>query len=75
MARDEEPILEEALDNLREATQRVRAIQAAMRASGLDGDPRFRDLTFRVANALAAAEAAGLEARRQRDLLRRGPDR
>ena len=46
-----------------------------MHSSGLDDDPRYRDLSFRVASAIAATEAAGLEARCRRELTRKGLDR
>ena len=39
MADNEEPILEEALDNLREATQRLRATENRMLAAGMPDRP------------------------------------
>lgn len=62
---NEESTLEEALDNLREATQRLRATQHLMRASGMLQDLNHVDLVHRVASALAMTEAAGIEARRK----------
>jgi hypothetical protein len=49
---DEDTILEEAMDNLKEAGQRIRATQSLTRLSA----------------ALVMTEAAYLEARRRRDL-------
>ena len=65
MANDEEPVLEEALDNLREATQRLRATENRMLAAGMPDRPRYRDLFVRVSAALAMTEAAFVEARRR----------
>lgn len=61
----EEIILEEALENLREAAQRIRAISNRMRATGMRKDPNHHDLSQRVASALAMTEAAGMEAKRK----------
>ena len=60
-----EPILEEALDNLREATQRLRATQTRMLAASMHEQPNFRDLFVRVSTALAMTEASIVEARRR----------
>ena len=65
MADNEEPILEEALDNLREATQRLRATENRMLAAGMPDRPGYRDLFVRVSTALAMTEAAFVEARRR----------
>ena len=65
VADDEGRILEEALDNLGEATQRLRATQNRMLAAGMPDRPRYRDLFFRVSTALAMTEAASSEARRR----------
>jgi hypothetical protein len=62
---NEESVFEEALENLREATQRLRATQHLFRASGMLQDPNHLDLVHRVASALATTEAAGIEARRK----------
>ena len=40
MAKNEEPILEEAMDSLREATQRIRAVENRMLAAGMPERPR-----------------------------------
>jgi hypothetical protein len=60
-----EPILEEALDNLREATQRLRATENRMLAAGMHELPNYRDLFVRVSTALAMTEASIVEARRR----------
>ncbi len=60
-----EPILEEALDNLREATQRLRATENRMLAAGMPELPNYRDLFVRVCTALAMSEASIVEARRR----------
>ena len=65
MAADEEPVLEEALDNLQEAAQRIRATQNRMRAAGLQDHPNFQELSTRLSVALGGTEAAYLEARRR----------
>jgi hypothetical protein len=61
---DEESILEEAMENLREAGQRIRATQASLWSPGMEPHPRYRELSHRVSTALAMTEAAYLEARR-----------
>jgi predicted RNase H-like HicB family nuclease len=65
---DEDTVLEEARDNLKEAGQRIRATQSLMRSQGLTDGEDYRDLLTRLSTALAMTEAAYLEARRQRDL-------
>jgi hypothetical protein len=65
---NEESVLEEALDNLREAAQRIRATQNVMRAQGMTEDMNYRELLTRLSTALAMKEAAYVEARRRRDL-------
>jgi hypothetical protein len=64
----EETVLEEAMDNLKEAEQRIRATQSLMRSEGMIDGENYRDLLTRLSTALAMTEAAYLEARRQRDL-------
>jgi len=64
----EDTVLEEAMDNLKEAGQRIRATQSLMRYEGLTEGENYRDLLTRLATALAMTEAAYLEARRRRDL-------
>ena len=62
---DQDPIIDEALDNLQEAAQRIRATQNRMRAAGLQEHPNFRELSTRLSVALGVTEAACLEARRR----------
>ena len=63
---DEDTILEEAMDNLREAGQRIRATQGLLRSQGMTDGENYRDLLTRLSTALAMTEAAYLEARRSR---------
>jgi hypothetical protein len=63
--KDEVVLLDEAMDNLREATQRIRAAQNRLWSTSLDEHPNYRDLTHRVMMALAMTEAAFVEARRR----------
>jgi hypothetical protein len=65
---DENAVLEEAMDNLKEAGQRIRATQSLMRSEGMTDGENYRHLLTRLSTALAMTEAAYLEARRQRDL-------
>jgi hypothetical protein len=65
---DEDTILEEAMDNLKEAGQRIRATQSLMRSQGMMEGQNYRDLLTRLSTALAMTEAAYLEARRRMDL-------
>ena len=62
---EEDALLEEAMDNLRESIQRLRAIQTRFHSTGLDDNPNYRDLLHRVRSALAMSEAAFMEARRR----------
>ena len=65
---DKDAVLEEAMDNLKEAGQRIRATQSLMRSQGMTDGENHRDLLTRLSTALAMTEAAYLEARRRRDL-------
>jgi predicted RNase H-like HicB family nuclease len=65
---DEDTVLEEAMDNLKEAGQRITATQSLMRSQGMTDGADYRDLLKRLSTALAMTEAAYLEARRRRDL-------
>jgi hypothetical protein len=65
---DEDTVLEEAMDNLKEAGQRIRAPQSLMRSRDMTEGENHRDLPTRLSTALAMTEAAYLEARRRRDL-------
>jgi hypothetical protein len=65
---DEDTVLDEAMDNLKVAGQRIRATQRLMRSQGITDGENYRDLLTRLSTALAMSEAAYLEARRRRDL-------
>jgi len=62
---DEEVILEEAMDTLKEATQRLRAVRNRLWQTGMKDRTNYRDLAHRVSSALAMTEAAYMEARRR----------
>ncbi len=64
VAENVEPIVEESLDNLREATQRLRATQNRMFAADMQDQPNYRHLFVQVSTALAITEASIVEARR-----------
>jgi hypothetical protein len=63
---DEDTVLEETMDNLKEAGQRIRATQSLMRSQGMTDGENYPDLLTRLSTALAMTEAAYLEARRSR---------
>ena len=63
---DEEAILDEAMENLTDATRRLRAIRNRLWVTGLEERVNYRDLAHHVRSALAMTEAAYLEARRRR---------
>ena len=65
---DEDTVLDEAMDLLNEAGQRIRATQSLMRSQGMTDGENYRDLLTRLSTALAMTEAAFLEARRRNDL-------
>jgi hypothetical protein len=65
---DEDTVLQEAMDNLKEAGQRIRATQSLMRSQSMTDRENHRDLLMRLSTALAMTEAAYLESRRRRDL-------
>ena len=65
---DDDTALEEAMDNLKEAGQRLGATQSLMRSEGMTDGENHRDLLTRFSTALAMTETAYLEARRRRDL-------
>jgi hypothetical protein len=50
---DEDTVLEEAMDNLKEAGQRIRATQSLMRSQGMTDGENYRDLLTRLSTALA----------------------
>ena len=55
---NEDTALEEAMDNLREAGQRIRATQSLMRSQGMTDGENYRHLLMRLSTALAMTEAA-----------------
>jgi hypothetical protein len=61
-------VLEEAMDNLREAGQRIRATQHLLRAQGVTESEDYRELVTRLSTALAMVERSYMEARRRRDI-------
>jgi hypothetical protein len=65
---NENSALEEAMDNLREAGQRIRATQHLLRAQGMTEDEDYRELVMRLSTALAMVEASYMEARRRREM-------
>ncbi len=65
---NEASVLEEAMDNLREAAQRIRATQHLMHAQGMTDDVHYQELLTRFSTALAMTEAAYVQARRRRNL-------
>jgi hypothetical protein len=65
---DEDTVLDEAMDNLKEAGQRIRATQSLMRSEDMTEGENYRNLLTRLSTALAMTEAAYLEARCQREL-------
>ena len=65
---NQDTVLEEAMEYLKEAGQRIRATQSLMRSEGMNDGEDYRELLTRLSAALAMTEAAYLEARRRRDL-------
>jgi len=65
---DEDTVLEEAMDNLKKAGQRIRATQSLMRSEGMTDGENQRDLLTRLSATLAMTEAAYLEAWHWRDI-------
>ena len=55
---NEDPALEEAMDNLREATHRIRATQNLIHSRGMTEEVNYRELLTRLSTALAMTEAA-----------------
>ena len=64
----EDSVLEEAIADLREAAQRIRATQNLMHSQGMTENVNYRELLMRLSTALAMTEAAYVEARRRRNL-------
>ena len=65
---DEDTVLDEAMDDLKEAGQRIRATQSLMSSQDMTGGENHRDLLTRLSTALAMTEAAFRETMRQRGL-------
>jgi hypothetical protein len=71
---NEESVLEEAIANLRESAQRVRATQNVMHARGMTEEVHYREFLIRLSTALAMTErrlmwrpsAAGTSSPRER---------
>ena len=68
----EDTVLDEAMENLKEAGQRIRATQSLKRSEGMTEGENHRDLLTHLSTALAMTEAAYLGARRRRELLLSG---
>jgi hypothetical protein len=62
---NEDSVLEEAIANLREASQRVRATQNLMHSQGMTQDENYREKVMHLSTALAMTEAAYVEAKRR----------
>jgi hypothetical protein len=62
---NEDTVLEEAMDDLKEAGQRIRATQSLMRSQGMIDDADYRELVSRLSTSLAMVEAAYMEALRR----------
>ena len=62
---DEDTTLEEAMDILKQAGQRIRATQSLMRSQAMTDDSDYRELTLCLRTSLAMVEAAYMEARRR----------
>ncbi len=54
----DDSVLEEAMDNLREVAQRIRATQNVMHARGITEDVHYRELLTHLSTAHAMTEAA-----------------
>jgi hypothetical protein len=65
---DEDTVLAEAMDNPKEAGQRIRATQSLLRSQGMTDGENHRDLLTRLSTAFAMTEAAYLETRHRSDL-------
>ena len=62
----EDSVLEDAMNNPREAAQRIRATQNVKHARGMTEEVSYRELLVRLSLALAMAEAAYVEVKRKR---------
>ena len=54
---DEDSVLEEAMEYLKEAGQRIRATQSLMRSRAMIDDADYRELVSRLSTSLAMVEA------------------
>jgi hypothetical protein len=61
----EDTVLDEAMDNLKEAGQRIRATHSLLRSQGKLDDADYRELDLRLSTSLAMVEAAYMEAPRR----------
>jgi ABC-type enterobactin transport system permease subunit len=59
------PVLDETMENLKEAARLVRATQNRLWSAGKIDHPDYRELTHRVSSVLAMTEAAYVEVRRR----------
>jgi hypothetical protein len=66
---DEDAVLTRAMNDLGEASRRIRASRHLMREHALDDDPGYLPLVARLSEALDVTEAAHREARRLRDAI------
>ena len=64
----EDSVPEEAIANLREAAQRIRATQNVMHPRGMTEEMNYQELLTPLSTALAMTEAAYVEVKRRRDL-------
>ena len=64
----DDSVLDEAMDNLREAGQRIRATQHLLRAQGMTEAEDYRELVMRLSTALAMIEESYMEARRRKEM-------
>ena len=62
---EQKAVLEEALENLREAHHRIRATQNGIWSKGLSAHPNYQELSTRLSMAMASTEAAYMETRRR----------
>jgi hypothetical protein len=67
-AMTEDDVLDEAMDNLREGEQRIRANHQLLRSQGMTDNEDYRELVIILSTALAMTEAARLEMRRLREM-------
>lgn len=62
---EEGTVLDEAIENLKEAAGLLRPTHNTLWSASMDDHPKYRDLIHRVMTALAMAEAAFVEVRRR----------